>query len=168
MSNIKDWTKKEASMLIRLWIKTESILMVSILMDRTPSSIQTRALRLELPSRELEDSYRRRWTKEEDDYLFSTIKKGNVDIFELSKEVKRTVDAIITRIMTKHNWKLNQIAEKLNLPDAEKIYEEGPIIGEKQARERNCARCMKPFWSESFGRRVCLSCKQTEDWQDGD
>ena len=164
----KDWTKKEAGMLIRLWMKTESISLVAILMNRTTSSIQTRALRLELPARELEDSFRRRWTEKEDQRIQQITKETNVDIFQLSKDMKRTIDAIINRMMTKHHLTLDAVSKIIILPDAEAIYNDGAITTTGQASERNRAKCMKPFWSEGFGRRVCLACKSTEDWQDGE
>ena len=164
----KDWSNKEAAMLIRLWMRIESILLIAILMDRTPSSIQTRALRLELPSRELDDSFRRRWTKEEDQELVSIFEKGNIDIQKLSVEKRRTVDAMISRLMTRHGYKLRDIEKKLVLPDAESIYQEGKIKTSGLAQERTCPKCMRPFWSTGFGHRICLSCKSSEDWLDGD
>ena len=161
----KDWTIDEARKLIRLWVATESIILVSMLMDRTPSSIQTRALRLQLPSRELDEYYRRRWTPEEDIKLLETFKQGGVDIFVLSKNMQRTVDALISRANKKHGINLTEIKASLVLPDIEEMTK-NKAIGEKGARERDCPRCLKPYWSSWIGHRVCLVCKGSDDWQD--
>lgn len=164
---IKDWTIQEAELLIRLWTKVESIIIISIIMNRTPSSIQTRALRLELPPRNLNEYYRRRWTKKEDDELKKIISQGSVDCFSLSKKKERTIDALLSRAL-KIGFTINDLSKKIIIPDYIKIYNEGAIIGKGQSKERKCAKCLKPFWSDNFGHRICLSCKSTEDWIDGD
>lgn len=162
----KDWTVNDTEMLIRLWVNIESIMLISIIMNRTPSSIQTRALRIQLPQRKLDDSYRRKWEKKEDDYFKKIFNNENIDIFELSYKTKRTIDSILRRAISKYNISIQDIAKRIQLPDYQEIYNKGRAIGDGESKERICARCLKPFWSENFGNRICLPCKSTEDWID--
>src|SRR3546814_17295719 len=63
-SKRRPWSDEGKRQLIEYWDSVRSTVLISLMLDRSPSSIQTQASRLGLPRRsEASDRHRRRWTR---------------------------------------------------------------------------------------------------------
>lgn len=178
----RKWLDADTRALIDMWPRVGSIVLIALELKRSTSSVQTQASRTNLPRRmENNERHRRKWTEEDVVGLRTaleqnTTRKGEVLICEIAEQVKRSIDAV---------------ASKLSEPDffgeEEKLFEriavtrtsiasanvdgddEPPKDRRQQAMERKCMRCGKLFWSEWAGNRRCNACKKGEtsdnyDW----
>jgi hypothetical protein len=179
--NRKSWGDEENKQLIQYWPTIGSVVLISLMMNRTPSSVQTQASRLGLPIREEQRSkHRRRWTENEDITLSNGVKKiltsKNYNIKELSDLMQRSVDAVVSRIIEVHgrNSTIIKMLSTPLVPEKEELTlamekmskqsskKSGDIT--KQGKMRQCRMCLRSFWSEWNGNRICLTCKRNEDW----
>lgn len=190
----KSWTEKENKMLIGYWDVVGSITLLSLILKRSPSSIQTQASRLSLPRRtENLQRHRRRWSEEEERMLDAamlteTDDKGLVRIDIIAQKLDRSVDAVVAKLATKFENPDDLIA-KIYIPEAKLKDITTPVTTKKSAKkpepkldprtgrkaiedtrhmakQRNCLVCSKPFWSQGAHHRVCGRCKKTHE-EDG-
>ena len=187
----KPWTDEETTMLIEAWDVIGSITLLSVLLNRSRSSIQTQASRVGLPRRtENLQRHRRRWSEDEELDLQVCINKntnqqGKIRIDRVALEMDRSVDAIIYKLteefggqqeILKRIYIPNEKLQKLIEPDAvfiEPEVEIDPRTGRKKvedtrskARMRNCLTCQKPFYSEGAHNRICDKCTRAHDGED--
>lgn len=177
----KTWSSDETELLIKLWDEIGSIVVLSILLNRSTSSVQTQASRIGLPRRsEHTNRHRRRWSRSEES-LFqesladATFADGRIDIYEIAQDLNRSVDAIAAKLQENYNSEPELLAA-LEIPDdvrdkvkeaktlgsTEKRYKlKGEIKDTRYSEKmRNCLMCSSPFWSEGAHNRVCDKCKR--------
>jgi hypothetical protein len=185
----RDWGDPDNKALIDYWGRVGSIVLIAMLLDRTPSSVQTQASRIGLPRRaEVKDRHRRRWTEVERRLLDDTVKAltqsdGRFPIEDVALRLGRSVDAVAAQLAESFGGPAN-LLEKIVLPalpvpapapngvaaQPVVIGANGrPMIGDdrKRGKMRNCLSCTKPFWSEGAHNRVCSKCKRDDggwDW----
>lgn len=194
--NRRPWTEKEDALLINQWDALGSITLISLLLGRSPSSVQTRASRLSLPRRvEEKNRHRRRWAMEDERHLKSLIdeieRKGRkIPILELADKMSRSVDAITAKLVEIYGE--DEVLSRITIPEEASRKKEKlsgsevnynnpePGSGYKatyrkaqqanpNARMRKCLACMKPFWSDGPQNRICNKCKKNqEDYYDWD
>lgn len=190
----KSWSNDETRLLIESWDTVGSITLLSLILKRSPSSIQTQASRIGLPRRnEQLQRHRRRWKPEEEILLKNilieeTDKNGKIRIDNIASKLDRTVDAVIAKLADDFydnetllnkiyipNSKLERLLRKENTPI--KKAEVDPKTGHKliedtrrTSKMRKCLTCTKPFWSDGAHNRVCDKCKKIhegDDWYGG-
>lgn len=178
----REWNDLDNQRLIDLWRKTGSIILISLLMERTVPSVQTQASRIGLPQRnESRDNHRRRWRQVDDERLNQTIasltdQDGMIPIEHVSEKMGRSVDAVVARLVTLHGTQ-SEIVRRLKVDDTPVAIGAAavPSMPKTAAPTRNgegprdCLRCRKSFWSEGRHNRVCGPCRQLNneeiDWQ---
>ena len=163
----------------------------SIILNRSPSSIQTQASRVGLPRRnETLQRHRRRWSEDEElDLQVITNKhtdmNGKIRIDRIASEMDRSVDAIVAKLAIEfdgHNELIKRIyipnakIQKLIEPNVEYVQEEkeiDPMTGHariedtrSQAKMRKCITCRKPFYSEGAHNRIYEKCTKAHDGED--
>lgn len=167
------------------WGTVGSITIISLLLKRSPSSVQTRASRLGLPRRdEVRDRHRRRWTEEDEVTLNEAIEKyrladGRIAIDKLASATGRSIDAIAARLSQQFQSG-DELLASIALPvldnfikrkahcDKQARQKEPPqekVIPDtrKQGKMRKCLSCQKSFWSEGAHNRICNTCKKNDD-----
>lgn len=187
--NRRPWTDAENKILIRRWDSVGSIVLISILLERSPSSVQTHASRLGLPRRREQGSnHRRRWTRDDERTLQELVAaeeaKGNrIPITSFARKMNRSVDALAARLIERYGEQ--ELLSRIILPD-----EDGPsgavngtsaaeadVQGDgfqgstvrearktnPKAKMRKCLCCTKSFWSEGPQVRICNPCKKTHE-----
>lgn len=175
------WGEEDTKKLISLWGRTGSVYIIAILLNRSMSSIQTQASRLNLPQRQEEPGHqRRRWTQEEDDYLIEITnqKTGHIDVPEIAKKLKRGVDATFSRLekfaqdaaaLRRRIYVpsvINTISIDAYLPNRGNLDTSGVVPKNNDEKMRNCLDCGKPFWSEGKHNKICSNCKRRDDYYD--
>lgn len=169
------WPDKDNQRLISLWDSVGSVALIALNMNRTMSSVQTQASRLNLPPRtEQGNNHRRRWHEDDDIELDEVIDElqlsdGRIPIKTLSDRMKRSVDAIVARLITRFGEE--ETMGRLVAPaideaaaDATLSQERGEGVAGKKGKMKNCLKCRKSFWSEGSHNWVCSSCKKTAEW----
>src|SRR3546814_16195243 len=74
-SKRRPWSDEGKRQLIEYWDSVRSTVLISLMLDRSPSSIQTQASRLGLPRPyEESDRHRRRWTRPEREDLDDSLR----------------------------------------------------------------------------------------------
>lgn len=180
----KLWTDEDTAQLIEFWDSVGSVALIAIHMQRTPSSVQTQASRKGLPPRaEDRDRHRRRWLESDDAMLDGLLESlvdsnGRIPIVGVSEKMGRSVDAVVTRIATRHGEDSDVMA-KLVAPSApvETKSTAGGVggavaikLGPKSrdtGKTRKCLSCTNLFHSVGAHNRVCISCKRSMDWEYG-
>lgn len=172
----KPWTENDNESLIDYWGQVGSVVLIAMLLERTPSSVQTQASRLGLPRRSdgKKGNHRRRWTECDETRLEEAIKqftdtKGKIPIKKISQKVGRSVDAIVAKLATMYEDE-KCLIDRIILPppesDTKKPSEKSlskpqqkpkPVNGKAQMRP--CMTCRKPFWSEGSHNRMCSRCR---------
>lgn len=171
----RDWLHDDDTDLMRLWPSVGSVALIGIMMERSRSSVQTRASRLNLPPRtEESDRHRRRWSEAEDTRLDAALLEvalpdGKIPIQLVADRLERSVDAVVARIEARYGEHSDIIgrlvAPPMPVPQAPAA--KPPGSGRKSRREGgewDCLRCRRPFWSEGVHNWVCDRCKRTDDW----
>lgn len=116
----RPWTTKEDETLIKQWDALGSITLISLLLDRSPSSVQTRASRLSLPRRvEENNKHRNRWKKDEEIRLKKFMneyedKGKKIPILDLSNKMNRGVDAIAAKLVEIYGH--DNVLPRINIP----------------------------------------------------
>jgi hypothetical protein len=186
----KTWTKDETGRLISLWDEIASITVLSILMERSTSSIQTQASRIGLPRRsEHLKRHRRRWSRSEEKLFERSFEDakypdGRIDIYEIASDLNRSVDAVAAKIQEKFTDEPtmlsllvipDEIKEKIKIASQEnkkenKVYKKRGEIKDLRYYEimRDCLSCRNPFWSEGAHNRVCDQCKKANGSADSE
>lgn len=190
----KSWSNDETKLLIESWDSVGSITLLSLILKRSPSSIQTQASRIGLPRRnEQLQRHRRRWQEEEEVLLNRVLEEetdsnGKIRIDKIASKLDRTVDAVIAKLADDF-YDAETLLKKIYIPDSkiEKLLRKDnapvedikidPLTGKKQIEDtrrsskmRKCLTCTKPFWSEGAHNRVCDKCKKIhegDDWLGG-
>ncbi len=184
----KTWSEEETELLIRLWDDVASIVVLSILLERSTSSVQTQASRIGLPRRQEHlKRHRRRWSRSEeklfeDSLMAASYPDGRVDIYEIAKDLNRSVDAIAAKLQERYDTEADLLAI-LEIPDevrdkydsagkggssagAYKLRGEIPD-NRYQEKMRKCLVCSSPFWSEGAHNRICDKCKRAHGGDGG-
>ena len=186
----KSWSNQETQLLIESWDSVGSITLLSLILKRSPSSIQTQASRIGLPRRnEQLQRHRRRWQSEEEVLLQKILKdetdsKGKIRIDNIASKLNRTVDAIIAKLADDF-YDAETLIEKIYIPNSKlekllkkedkpkKLLEIDPKTGKRaiedtrqSSKMRKCLTCTKPFWSSGAHNRVCDKCKKAHDNDD--
>ena len=182
----RPWTDADKTMLIYLWEVIGSVALIAIMMQRSPSSVQTQASRVGLPPREEQkDRHRRRWVSTDDEHLNALmdemrLEDGRIPIQDVSERMGRSVDAIVARLLDVHGED-SDIMSKMVAPapppppaDARKPgssvqkpkagSESQPGDAKRKGRVQACLKCRKPFWSDGNHNWVCINCKRSDDW----
>lgn len=175
----RPWLDADNKVLISLWERVGSISLISIIMGRSKSSIQTQASRLGLPQRDdFSSNHRHRWSESDDRALEVHLKKftgsdGKIEIQGLARAMERSVDAIISRL---ESWYENdpELLSRLVIPDVRMDDDESTGFVDEAKKKRSgskagkryCLRCRKTFWSAGEHNRVCINCKRSDDWDD--
>src|SRR5690606_35221629 len=100
----RPWTDADDRSLIDLWPRVGSIVLIALALQRSSSSVQTRASRLGLPRRlEGNDRHRRKWTAEDNKDLDKSFEKrvredGLIPICEIAEDVGRSIDAVAAKL----------------------------------------------------------------------
>jgi hypothetical protein len=180
----KPWTNEETDTLIRAWEDVGSIILLSILLKRSTSSVQTQASRIGLPRRkESLQRHRRRWSRSEERQLEGLIathstKDNKIKIYEVAKAMARSVDAIAAKLVENLDDE-SQLLERIEIPasirrkiDAptaslliERTYKKRGEIEDSRykAKRRDCLMCQTGFWSEGAHNRVCGKCSSAHE-----
>jgi len=173
----RPWSEEEDNVLIDLWDTVGSIVLISLMLDRSPSSVQTQASRKGLPRRiEEKGRHRRRWTGDDEGLLDSLVAEltdgeGKIPIDVLAERMDRSIDAIVARLADRFG-STQALLDRIRLPRREPPREERRRAEDKarqapqggaQARTRKCLCCGKPFWSEGPHIRICNKCKRNYD-----
>ena len=165
------WDNKDIDRLLHLWNTFGSIMLIAAIMGRKPSSIQTQASRRQLPRRDSMPGHRRRWTDSEDDVLSDVCMKihrsENIDILAVSKELERSIDAIINRLNQVHDISMEDIIPCIIIPTQEDLLQSGIRPKTQTKPMPTCPLCLKKFVPTSAFNRVCSHCKKSETWRMG-
>ena len=181
------WSAADTETLVNLWQRVGSNALIGIIMQRSPSSIQTQASRIGLPEKAINDAdHRRRWITAADTKLDAAIEAnrrpdGLVPIIEVARSVGRSVDAVLARLTARHgedaeilgrlHVDLEDVGDAAGTEPARKTATTAkaepkptataPTAG--QGKQRSCLRCRKPFWSRGAGNRICGTCARTNE-----
>lgn len=171
----RDWLHEDDTQLMKLWPAIGSVALIGIMMERSRSSVQTRASRLNLPSRtEESDRHRRRWSEPEDAKLDAALVEvalpdGGIPIQQVADRLERSVDAVVARIEARYG-EHSDICARLVAPPMPTLQPTlarvagAPRKSRRSGGEWDCLRCRRPFWSEGVHNWVCDRCKRTDDW----
>src|SRR3546814_19782606 len=105
-SKRRPWSDEGKRQLIEYWDSVRSTVLISLMLDCSPSSIQTQASRLGLPRRSEEsDRHRRRWTRRDredlDDIVRTrTLPQGKIQLEQVAERVGGSVDAVASRLFS--------------------------------------------------------------------
>lgn len=178
----RPWTDADDRSLIDLWPRVGSIVLIALALQRSSSSVQTRASRLGLPRRlEGNDRHRRKWTTEDlknlDKSLDKRIKEdGSIPISVIADDVGRSIDAVAARISDMLGGEA-ELFSKIIVDKATYMPQEnaktstGPkkiIDTRKVEKRRPCLKCRKNFWSKGAHNRLCMACKSADTGSDFD
>ncbi len=178
----KNWEKSESETLIKLWDEIGSIVVLSIILNRSTSSVQTHASRLSLPRRkDSQQRHRRRWSRTEDRLLSAAIAKhtdgGKIKIYDVATDLNRSVDAIATKLQEEYTSEEDLFAA-IHIPEEilakknvgskqrdQKAYAGPGMVQDnrQKSRMRDCLTCQSPFWSEGAHNRICDKCKKNHE-----
>lgn len=179
----REWTKADIQELIDLWKIIPSVHLLSLILKRAPSAIQTQASRSGLNKSAVIDvsHLRRRWTKVDDELLKELVNNYRKDgmglpIFDISKAVNRSIDSTVNRIVYLYNDKyiIREIKVPKTIHQVEKEFktfigsdsEANKEIKKKKSNsiERKCLSCGRIFVSPDKKRIWrCQVCKGTPD-----
>lgn len=168
----RPWKNSDDRALIELWPRVGSITLIAMELQRSSSSVQTRASRLGLPRRlEGNERHRRKWTQSDVENLETSLARrteddGSIPICEIAEDVGRSIDAVASKIAETLGGeeelfkyvKVNK--KKISAPTAQKPEEK--VDPRKIGRRRPCLCCNRNFWSEGAHNRLCQSCKAGE------
>jgi hypothetical protein len=157
------------------WPSIGSVTLIAMLMDRTPSSIQTQASRLGLPRRvDSRDAKRRPWTEEDDRALDAAVAElegpeGSIQIDDVAVAVGRNIEQCMTRLIERHP-EGQAVARRIRIrtsapaprrrgdPNGRRVREEGA---------KKCIGCGKMFYSQDMvNLHQCPKCHRGESDQD--
>jgi hypothetical protein len=161
----RPWEDADNKTLIGLWDVVRSVYLISIMLDRSRSSVQTQASRLALPARaEESDQHRRRWSNLEDNKLDAIITgltrpDGRIPIQEVAEKIGRSVDAVAARLETRYG-EGSAMMTKLVAPPMPTLASPDKAKG----KMKNCLQCRKSFWSEGSHNWICVTCKRSDNW----
>jgi hypothetical protein len=175
----KPWSNEETDTLIRIWEDVGSIILLSILLDRSTSSVQTQASRIGLPRRqESLQRHRRRWSRAEERQLNDLIAKhstsdNKIRIYDVARDMTRSVDAIAAKLMENLEHE-RDLLDRVVIPDAIRRKLKDPQAGQdapqhykrrgeiedtrSKSKRRDCLICRTGFWSEGAHNRICGKC----------
>jgi hypothetical protein len=177
----RSWGQKDDEDLIRYWDSVGSIVLISLLMGRTPSSIQTQASRKGLPRRAEERArHRRRWSDEEIAQMDRAIEEtstadGRFPIKDVADKVGRSIDAIAAKLTERYEDPA-ELLQRIVLPNLKpvrgaaqrtKAAQQAKSRTDPNGKVRKCLSCQNSFWSEGAHNRICSKCKRREgdaDW----
>lgn len=182
MTNYKrmPWTKEDDRVLLELWPRVGSIIMIALKLNRTPSSVQTHASRKNLPRRiEENNKHRRKWDMNDTIALNKAIEKhklpnGKIPIKEISDEIGKSIDTITYKLIEIENGNEEIIFDKIYITQENYLFDNeneeksnfkaiNTTKIKKGAGKRKCMSCQKEFWSEGIHNRLCPRCKKEED-----
>lgn len=167
-----EWTSGDDQILFNMWDETHSVFIISRIMKRSMSSIQTRASRLNLPSRdEASTKIRKKWKKVEEiqfqEWIEDAIKnhKSVIKIENMAKVLNRTVDALVKKIASKYGED-SDVFKKIEIGhyDVNVIKKTVPQIKRETGKLKTCLKCRKTFWSEGNHNWICQNCKRSDEW----
>lgn len=168
----RPWKELDDTRLLDLWDTVGSVFVIARLLQRTRSSVQTRASRLGLPPRsENSDMHRKRWNKEEDALLDHHIQNllasyNEIPIQDISDKMGRSIDALASRIEEKYGENSSIIASIIAPPPPElKAKKKAENEKPQKGKVKTCLKCRKSFWSEGNHNWICGSCKRSEEWE---
>jgi hypothetical protein len=193
----RPWSEDENRLLIASWDTVGSIILISMMLDRSPSSVQTQASRIGLPRRkEDKDKHRRRWSPEDEASLDAAVEalrtpEGKIPIIQVAEQVGRSVDAVVAKLSDRfgEGESLMQVIEVPEIDTSDVRYPSEPVGDGSRSREkskaalqkstveyragkegmtRRCLSCQKPFWSEGAHNRICNKCKSRDGDSDWD
>lgn len=162
------WDTEQNNRFHELWNLGAPLVVIAILMKRSPASIQTKASRESLPEREIPSyakNHRQKWSQahiDELDALISSFPNGPdyYALENLAKKIGRTLDAIAGRIQEAHgSAALQRLADDyLNNRFKKPVLRCGPP-GAPPNTNRKCivSHCRRWFWAKD----------KTRDWKCG-
>jgi hypothetical protein len=178
----RPWRDSDNTALIAYWDVVRSVALIAIMMQRTQSSVQTQASRLNLPPRtEERGRHRRRWMDDDDahlDGLIGSLRQpdGRIPIQQVADGMGRSVDAVVARLVGRHG----EDSDLLDLLVAPPLPQDGQAVAgaapagparaaapadpARKGKTRRCLKCEKSFWSEGNHNWVCVNCKRSDDW----
>lgn len=179
----RPWFDGDNTALIALWDVVGSVALISIMLHRSRSSVQTQASRLGLPPRSEEsDRHRRRWMDGDDEKLENLIielaRPEGIPIQVLAEKMARSVDAVVARIEARYGEDSDVIA-RLVAPPTPTLPAAGtkpnlvnigdnaldPSNSKKNpGKVKNCLKCRKNFFSNGNHNWICITCKRSDDW----
>jgi hypothetical protein len=170
------WDVQDSNALIEMWDRVSSIVLIALELNRTTSSVQTQASRRGLPRRnEANERHRRKWTPEDIRLLEETLDrhtnaKGEIFICEIAEDMKRSIDAVATKLFEMFGSEeavLPNLKVTIDIGGAPKVNPLKPARRRNEPGTRDCMTCRRPFWSEGWGNRICQPCKKEESGADG-
>jgi hypothetical protein len=165
----RPWDHDDNRALIAYWQAVGSINLIAVMLDRTPSSVQTQASRLGLPRRlEQRDNHRRRWSQDDDYQLEAALVDhrsvdGRIIVTKVAESVGRSVDAIVTKLAKKYGG-MDALKDLFVVPLASPGAGDGvPKAMPGKEGMRKCLSCTNPFWSEGAHNRICGKCRKRHE-----
>mgnify|MGYP006283055457 CR=1 FL=1 len=177
--NRRSWTSQDNQALIDCWERVGSVVLIAMMLDRSPSSVQTQASRLGLPRRrEGRTKHRRPWTDEDSAALDAAIAEfsdsdGSFPIKAVADKLGRSIDAVVARLAAEYDDP-QRLFERIIMPPKPPADAEAGLprraapaprsVGDprKQPKKRPCLNCQETFWSSGAHNRVCPKCKRRE------
>ncbi|SOC27143.1 hypothetical protein SAMN05428964_105289 [Thalassospira xiamenensis] len=168
----RQWLNADDTTLIALWEQIGSVSLISRMMQRTTSSVQTRASRLGLPPRdEKRGRHRRRWDPQDDVVLDELLVSernslGRINIHAIAAKTSRSIDAVVARIVTRHgeDTSILDAFELPALPDPSEEPRKTDTAPAPHVCGTGCAcggQPASPHRSKpknTAGRKTCLRC----------
>lgn len=174
----RPWSDADDRSLIDLWPRVGSIVLIALALQRSSSSVQTRASRLGLPRRlEGNDRHRRKWTPEDNRDLDKSFEKrvrkdGLIPICEIADDIGRSIDAVAAKLSEMLDGEEELFAkilvDKATYQPSSKSHEKKIIDTRKVEKQRPCLKCRRNFWSKGAHNRLCMSCKAADTGADFD
>jgi len=174
----RPWTDADDRSLIDLWPRVGSIVLIALALQRSSSSVQTRASRLGLPRRlEGNDRHRRKWTSEDIKNLDKAFDKrvqedGSIPISEIADDVGRSIDAVAARLSAMlggaEELFTKIVVDQATYLPANKSNDKKIIDTRKLEKRRPWLTYRRNFCSTGAHNRLCMSCKSADTGSDFD
>lgn len=175
MKNTKrrQWNNKDNVMLQQYWDTVGSVILIALILDRTASSVQTQASRLNLPRRkEAKEKHRRKWSEQDEQNLQivlnnATSEEGRISIEQIAKEMERSVDAIAAKLIDIFEDK-EELLKRLIIPvppplkNKKRKSKIKPYIHIKAPKKVKCIICDSIFEQVDESNLVCDNCKKED------
>lgn len=169
----RPWSDKETTDLISYWDTVGSIVLISMILGRSQSSVQTQASRIGLPRRSKSGGkHRRRWTPDDENTLANVVKEYDgreIPITDIADRLDRSIDAVAVKLADMLGGpaflvKRLETAALMQKSAASGAAAERSAAARRSAnpnaKTRKCLCCGKPFWSEGVGHRICNKCRK--------
>ncbi|WP_342627796.1 hypothetical protein AAC691_17130 [Nguyenibacter vanlangensis] len=154
------WTAADVGRLTELWQSYGSIVLISRIMRRPYSSVQTQASRLSLPLRERSREHRRRWSAEDvaafPMALDARMSADGLEIMGVAADLRRSVDAIYHRIASQFGHDSHYVLSIVvpSPPPAP------AVMTARHGIARRCLRCTRPFTVAPADRKIVWRCNR--------